>query len=273
MKIVGLLENTAALPGLKSKHGLSLYIETEKHKILFDMGPNDLFLKNAKSLGIDVSEVDVAIVSHGHVDHCGGLECFLKQNDKAKIYIRKSATDKHYVKVLGIPFYAGINRKLLFEDRFVFTGDTFRIDDELTLFSNVRGSFLLPKSDGNLFRSEGGKIVPDDFCHEQNLVVTEGDKKVLFCGCAHAGIVNISDKEKSLFGDYPFAVFGGFHLFEPTSKRYEDDTYVASVAEALKKTGARYFTCHCTGPKAYEKMKAVIGDKLEYLHTGSEFEI
>ncbi len=273
MKIVGLLENTTADQSLKCKHGLSMYIETEKHKILFDVGPNDLFLKNAKTLGIDVKDVDVLVLSHGHVDHCGGLKYFLEANDNAKIYLRKSATEKHYVKVLGIPFFAGMDAGLAKGDRFVFTDDVFTLDDEITLFSKVSGRFKLPKSDGNLFRKENGKIVPDDFCHEQNLVLTEGDKRVLVCGCAHAGIVNIVEKEKELFGSYPSAVVGGFHLYEPTSKRYETDEYIAGVAAALRRTGAAYFTCHCTGPVAFEKMKKDLGDELTYLHTGSEFEI
>lgn len=51
LKIVGLVENTTESPNLKCKHGLSLYIETERHRILFDMGPNDLFLENARKLG------------------------------------------------------------------------------------------------------------------------------------------------------------------------------------------------------------------------------
>lgn len=48
IKIIGLLENTTTSKDLKNKHGLSLYIQTEKHKILFDIGPNELFLNNAK---------------------------------------------------------------------------------------------------------------------------------------------------------------------------------------------------------------------------------
>ena len=65
MKITTLLENTACREDLAAAHGLSLYIETPKHKILVDMGPDDTFLDNAKALGIDLEEVDVAILSMG----------------------------------------------------------------------------------------------------------------------------------------------------------------------------------------------------------------
>lgn len=43
VKIIVLLENTTESSKLKCKHGLSLYAETENHKILFDIGPNDFF--------------------------------------------------------------------------------------------------------------------------------------------------------------------------------------------------------------------------------------
>lgn len=269
MKIVGLLENTTELSNLKCKHGLSLYIESQNHKILFDMGPNDLFLKNAEKLGIDISDVDTAVISHGHVDHCGGLKYFLQANKKAKIYIRPEATEKHYVKVLGIPFYAGIDRSLVNGDRFVFTNENYITDDEIMLFSGVSGDFPLSGSDGNLYVKRDGRLLRDDFSHEQNLVITDGGNKILVCGCAHAGIVNIVNKSKELIGSYPNAVVGGFHLYEPTAKRYESDMYIFDAALELSRTGAVYYTCHCTGEKACEKMKTHLGANLSYLRTGS----
>ena len=273
VKIVVLLENTKESSNLKCKHGLSLYAETEAHKILFDMGPNGLFLKNAEALGVDIADIDIAVISHGHVDHCGGLKCFLEKNQKAKIYIRPQAAEKHYVKVLGIPFYAGINRSLLSSDRFVFTDDTHVIDNELILFSGVTWQFPLPKSDGNLFAKRNGKMAADDFCHEQNLVITSDNSHILLCGCAHAGIANIVHRAEELIGNVPTAVIGGMHLYEPTKKRYESSKYIDSVANALAKTESFYYTCHCTGEKAYERMKACLDTRLTYLRTGAEFRI
>ena len=273
VKIVVLLENTTRSSKLKSRHGLSLYAETQTHKILFDMGPNALFLKNAEALGVDIADVDLAVISHGHVDHCGGLKYFLEKNKNAKIYIRPQAFEAHYVKVLGIPFYAGIDRALLPADRFVFTDDIHVIDDEITLFSNVAEKFPLPESDGNLFVKRNGRKVPDDFCHEQNLIITSGGSRILICGCAHAGIVNIARRAKAIAGNDPRAVIGGMHLYEPAKKRYENDGYIDSVAAALAELKSSYYTCHCTGEKAYEKMKVRMGARLTYLRTGAELEI
>ena len=273
VKIVVLLENTKESSNLKCKHGLSLYAETEAHKILFDTGPNALFLKNAEVLGVDIADIDIAVISHGHIDHCGGLKYFLEKNQKAKIYIRPQAAEKHYVKVLGIPFYAGIDRSFLSLNRFVWTEDTHVVDNELILFSGVTGQFPLPKSDSNLYVKRNGRMISDDFCHEQNLMITSGNSRILLCGCAHAGIVNIVRRAKTLIGNDPTAVIGGMHLYEPTKKRYEGNGYIDRVAAALAESKSSYYTCHCTGKKAYERMKACLGARLTYLRTGFELRI
>lgn len=269
VKIIGLVENTAVSAKLKNKHGLCLYVQTDKHKILFDVGPNDLFLKNAEKLGVDIADVDTVIISHGHVDHCGGLKYFLAKNSKAKVYIRPKAIQKHYVKVLGIPFYVGIERHLEQTDRFVFTEELCIADDELMLFSDVSGHFPLPKSDENLLAEKDGKIVADDFSHEQNLILTVDGKTILICGCAHAGVVNIVDRAKELVGKIS-AVVGGFHLFEPTKKRYESDEYIDNVAAVLAQGDTEFYTCHCTGEQACVRMKKQLGDRLHYLRVGSK---
>ena len=88
VKVVCLVENTSCSPQIGHVHGLSLYIETSNHKILFDVGPNDTYLRNARKLGIDIKSIDTVIISHGHNDHAGALESFMRLNTQAKIYIR-----------------------------------------------------------------------------------------------------------------------------------------------------------------------------------------
>ena len=96
MKIVTLIENTACCEAFSCEHGLSLYIETEHHKILFDAGQTGAFADNAQKLGIDLAAVDIAVLSHGHYDHSGGMERFLEINQKAKIYVNQNAVKPHY---------------------------------------------------------------------------------------------------------------------------------------------------------------------------------
>ena len=73
MKIINLIENTPGIPNCGYEHGLSFYIETKNHRLLVDSGATDLFLWNAKTLGIDLTKVDTMILSHGHYDHGGGI--------------------------------------------------------------------------------------------------------------------------------------------------------------------------------------------------------
>ncbi len=81
-KITTLVENTVAQGSkyLIGEHGLSFYIETQSHKILFDTGQNLAISNNAQVLGIDLSRIDTVILSHGHYDHTGGLKSLLECN-------------------------------------------------------------------------------------------------------------------------------------------------------------------------------------------------
>ena len=89
MKIITLVENTTENECFTAEHGLSIYIETEKHKLLLDTGQTDALIHNAETLGIDLSEVDTVILSHGHYDHSGGILPFSMINNKAQIIMQK----------------------------------------------------------------------------------------------------------------------------------------------------------------------------------------
>ena len=89
MIISVLTENTAKNEHYKCEHGLCLHIATEKHKILFDTGATALFTENAATMDIDLSKVDAAILSHGHLDHGGGSGPFSKSTRKRTYTFRK----------------------------------------------------------------------------------------------------------------------------------------------------------------------------------------
>lgn len=270
MRILTLVENTSISSKYGSKHGLSFYIETANHKMLFDLGPNSLFVKNADKLGVDLSGIDTVIISHGHYDHGGGLSEFFKHNQRASVYIRESAFEPHYSKVLGLPHAIGLDTGLMDEERIVFTKEQMKIDDELFLFSGVESLLYRSKSNDALMKMENEHMVLDDFVHEQNVIIREGDKQVLICGCAHAGIVNIQNKAEELTDASIDAVLGGFHLYNPSLKKSESNETIDAIADVLEKKGALYYTGHCTGMKAFERMKKKLGDRLHYAATGTE---
>lgn len=273
MKIKMLVENTALSSEYTCKHGLCMYIETKKHKLLFDLGPNGLFAENAEKMGIDIKEIDTVIISHGHKDHGGGLKEFLKLNSTARIYIRKQAFEPHYIKVLKIPFSVGLESDIMNNKQIVFTDEVLKIDEELTLFSKVNSDDYNAKSNKSLYEKNKGRYIHDSFLHEQNLIITEKGRKTLVSGCSHSGIVNIQKKaEKVGLGNMDY-IIGGFHLYNPPTGKYESEEFIKEVSCKLKEKPGKYYTCHCTGEKAYNSMKEVLEERLEYLSTGTESEL
>ena len=96
MKVKILNENTAGKRGFLAEHGLSLLIETGGPRWLFDTGQTDVFLKNAEHLSEDLLHLDGIILSHGHFDHCGGLEYLVRLYEERKqklppVYVRENA--------------------------------------------------------------------------------------------------------------------------------------------------------------------------------------
>lgn len=275
MKVTTLLENKTACDALRCEHGLSLYIETEQHKILFDAGASDAFWTNAKALGIDLAQVDIAFLSHAHNDHGGGLLTFLEGNKTAKVYLQKEAFGDYYVVTPTKCAFIGLDPKLHdYADRLVPAEGVTRIDGELTLFSDIRTHELLSEANATLREKVGEDYPRDTFRHEQDLLVTERGKAVLFAGCAHSGIVNIIDRATELLGRAPDEVFAGFHLYNPSLGQSEPRALVDAVGERLRALkGTRYVTGHCTGDEAYAWLRETLGDRLSYMAAGTSFTI
>lgn len=273
MKITVLMENTTNKEGLKTAHGLSLYIETQKHKILFDSGPNGDFADNAQTLGVNIANVDIMALSHGHWDHSGGMGRFMEENDKAAMYLSEHAFDAHYSVNGKERRYNGIDISMKGSDRYIFTDDLFRIDEELTLFSGVTGRKCSSRANDSLYSEKDGILVQDDFSHEQSMLIEENGKTLLLGGCAHTGIVNIMEKCIEVTGKTPDYVISGFHLYNPTLKKSESKERVRELADCLLSFPSHYYTCHCTGKEAFDLLKEYMRDKVDYLATGDRLEI
>lgn len=259
MKITVLAENTALSEEYLSEHGLSLYIETEKHKILFDMGQTDIFLENAKKLGVDISAVDIAILSHGHYDHGGGLSAFLSVNSKARVYINENAFGDYYS---GTEKYIGLDKTLRHSERLLFLNAPVDIDEELSIYPFDKSFEKKKLGSFGLYKKENGNFVPDDFLHEHYLLIKENGKRVVISGCSHNGIMNIVDFLR------PDVLIGGFH-FSKISTDSEGRGTLSSYADHLLSFDTVYYTCHCTGESQYLHMKEVMKEKLSYIRTGS----
>lgn len=263
MKIYALMENTPYCFGYAAEHGLSLYIETKQHKLLFDMGQTGAFAGNAEIQGIDLGQVDIGILSHGHYDHGGGLRRFLELNDHAPVYVSEHAFASCYH---GTRRYIGLDQSLNGTQRLVRTKDFLRIDDTLTLCTCNEKEYVCPPDAAGLTVEQEGNFVPDSFFHEQYLVIQENGKKVVISGCSHKGIRNIMEWMR------PDYLVGGFHLMEQEVSEGKN-SMLDETAEALLKYPAVYYTCHCTGKKQYEYLKEKMGERLWYLASGQMIEL
>lgn len=244
MKIIALVENETKCE-LKAKHGLALYIETQFHKILFDVGPDNTLFENAKAKGIDLKLIDTVIISHGHMDHGGALEHFLEINESAKIYVQRKAFETHYSKFLFLKLQIGLDKKLKNYPQVNLMDGDYQIDDELSLFTVKDRKRCYSEANDTLYI----KGTKDDFSHEQNLVIKE-EQTALIIGCGHTGIVNIMKKAEQY---QPTLCVGGYHLFNPATKKTVSAELLMELANELKQySNVKFYTCHCTGKSAFD---------------------
>lgn len=289
MNLITLVENTPGTEHCIYEHGLSIYIETQNHKILLDTGATSAFMKNAEILGIDLTQVDTVVLSHGHYDHAGGLMDFVEVNPKATIYMRPSAGKAYYHVYEEGAKYIGMDSRILKLPQVIYTREHEILDEEITLFSGVEGRRLWPRGNQSLKiltkgtyeqeRFEQDRFMKECFAqdifeqdcfeHEQALVIREQGESILISGCAHNGILNILDRYRELYGAWPDRVITGFHMKKNTPFTVEEKEVAIATAEALKQIGDTiFYSGHCTGEEAFAIMKEILGDRLQALHSG-----
>lgn len=235
LKIICLVEDTPKAP-LGGEHGLSLYIESDV-RILFDMGQSRLFAENARRLGVDLREVDVAVISHGHYDHGGGLRHFLEINDSADVLMGEGAFNPRYAINGGWRF---IGLEEIHDSRIKFLGKTESFPG-FTVIRDFEDLFKRPSGNSTLFACLNGEPVPDIFSDELAIVIEEDDHLNLITGCSHSGILNIVSKASDIFHRPLNLLVGGFHLERPSRE-------VASrLGEFVK---GPVYTGHCTSEEA-----------------------
>lgn len=262
MKITALVENTTQ-QALRTAHGLSLYIRTKAHRLLFDLGPDDTLFENAAALGIDLAAVDTVVLSHGHNDHGGALACFLAVNDHARVYVQRKAFEPHYSHAYArkdISIYASLAR----HPQVVCVNGDLRIDDELSLITANGRECLHSTANDTLLGPDG----PDNFAHEQSLLIRE-DCTALVLGCGHRGVVTILQHAAPVVPDL---CVGGFHLYNPGLDRTVAPKLLDDIACELQKwPRTAFYTCHCTGTQAYAHLAKRL-PALHYLHCGDTVE-
>lgn len=262
MKIWTLVENTVCRDGLVAEHGLSLYIEIGNMRLLFDAGQSGAFADNARKMGIDLSRVDLAVLSHGHYDHGGGMKRFLQVNDHAPIFVSQYVFEEHYN---AVGKNIGIDPALMVSGRMVSVGEEQYLGPGISLISPNQREWQDPVASNGMTYVAEGRRKPEDFRHEQYLLLQEGDKRVLISGCSHRGIRNIVRHFR------PDVLVGGFH-FKHLDPAGDGVQVLREAAGELMKYPAVYYTGHCTGQAQYDFLKTTMGDRLHALSTGTVIE-
>ena len=273
MKIITLLENTTLQPELTPKHGLSLYIETGHKKILFDTGPDHTFIENATKLNIDLSKIDLVFLSHGHYDHGGGIPAFQKLNKTARILLSPSAMNPFYASLpLGLTKQIGLPQSKMDMDQCDFIAQDQQIDENIHIFTRFGRLGFIPSGNQSLkVKNSQGNKAADDFSHEIALLICEENTNVLFTGCSHSGMGNMIKSVLNCSGlDHIDLVMGGFHLFNPVTRKTEPRERIQQLVTELSiYPDTKFYTGHCTGKKAFDTLKGLMKDRIFEFKTGT----
>lgn len=273
---------------LQPEWGLAALIEYNGRKILLDTGASQKFAANAGAMNLDLSAVDAGVLSHAHFDHSDGLDAFFKVNSHAKFYLRKGAGENCYSTRKFLKFftrhkYIGIHRGWLkrYSHRIEFVGGS--ADSAGSPVEIQPGVYLVGHSDRVLdsagraaigrsvgqYVKENGKFRPDSYDHEQSLVFDTPEGLFVMNSCSHGGADNIVKEVQQAFPDKKiYALLGGFHLFKTP------DAKVREFAERLRALDVqKIYTGHCTGERAFEILREVLGDRAEQMYTGMKIEV
>ena len=246
-----LIDNIAAEP-LAAEWGLSILLTLDGRKLLLDTGAGPAFARNAELLGIDLACVGAGVLSHAHYDHADGLAEFFTRNRTAPFFVRAGSCENCYGIKDGVLKYNGIRRGTLqeYESRIRYVSGVSSISLRNALYS-VRG----------------GQCLPDDFSHEQSLVVETENGLLVFNSCSHTGLTNILADIQAMLGRCDVRAYvGGLHLYKMTDEELDD------LCTELLDTGIKHiFTGHCTGEHAFGVLKAALGDRISQFSSGFSF--
>jgi 7,8-dihydropterin-6-yl-methyl-4-(beta-D-ribofuranosyl)aminobenzene 5'-phosphate synthase len=277
MEVTSLVDHvkTTGSTGVATEWGLSLHVKCAGFSILFDTGSSGHFLDNATALGIDIESVELAVLSHGHYDHGGGLRSFLNANSKAVVYMGKGADADLYAKLFGFKRYVGLEKEVfrLYPERLRFLDETKELRRGVFAIIPIKELHASPKGNRFLFRRQGSALSLDDFSHELAMAVETDGGIVVFTGCSHHGALNILATVRGALPDRRIkALFGGFHLVSlPLSFTLsESKESVRALGEQLLQYRVeKFYTSHCTGSRGYRILKEIMGEALGYFSAGS----
>lgn len=241
MKLTVLCDNNSRIDAYYlAEPGVSYYIECDGKKILFDTGYSDVYLRNAQALGIDLSKLDAAAISHGHIDHTGGLPYLPEGDNKLPLYgcpgIFEPKRDEDGDNGAPISYEEAAAR---FDLR--LSAQPTAITEHLWHLGEIPRvtDFECRRPFGERFSEGEWK---EDYMMDDSALVYVGEEGLtIITGCSHCGICNIVEQAKKVFHEDRIAgIIGGFHMLRVTSR-------VGKTVEYLQKQHVKKLCpCHCT---------------------------
>lgn len=265
-RLTTLVENCVYGKKLQAEHGLSIYVEADDSVILFDTGASDLFTRNSRLLHCNLGRVDYLVLSHGHSDHSGGLEAFLKLNTRAKVICKREALDPKFKGERE----NGIRRvESLDLTRFIFVDRTMELLPGIWIFPDLKITDDRDTHFENFMVKRNGQLIPDNFEDELSLVLKGEQGMIMFSACSHRGITNIMRNVRLYFLDSHFKMLiGGFHIHNAPAAK--DNVIIEGMKDLLPD---QIGVCHCSGVDKYALFHSLWGDRVFYNHTGCVKEI
>ncbi|SFK39733.1 7,8-dihydropterin-6-yl-methyl-4-(beta-D-ribofuranosyl)aminobenzene 5'-phosphate synthase [Desulfomicrobium apsheronum] len=251
MKLTVLVDNSTLIDRYyEGEPGLSLLIEEDGLKILFDCGYSDLFLKNAWKMGLSLDDLDFVLLSHGHMDHTWGLEALTRRLCELRLEGRpckRPALVAHPEAFTSIALDQCPEIGPLLEPEKLARHYDMRlgkaaqkISERLLFLGEIPRRIGFEQTEGIGFKE--GQDTPDRIMDDSALVYRGSEGLVIITGCSHAGICNIVAQAMDLTGESRIAdIIGGLHLLSPSRERLE------GTVEYLRRIGPETLSpCHCT---------------------------
>lgn len=277
VKVTVLSENTSGPgEGLLAEHGLSLYIEKDEHRILFDTGQaSPVLVNNANKLGVDLKTIDAIVISHGHSDHAGGLAAVLGITKRDlpvyvhplvfedKYSLQRGADGGDILRDIGVRYTRGYLES--YGAQFQIATESREIFSDVLLTGQIPRITPFENTTTRLRVRRDGELIPDHVLDEHSIIIRTDNGLILLLGCCHPGLINTIEYATQLTGETRFAaIIGGTHLMFHTEERLQQ------TLEALGKYDIGLIgTSHCTGSKANALIRAQFGDRFKEFNVGT----
>jgi 7,8-dihydropterin-6-yl-methyl-4-(beta-D-ribofuranosyl)aminobenzene 5'-phosphate synthase len=272
VKIIILVDNQSG-DGLIAEHGLSLWVEADGKRILFDTGQGPALPVNASRLGVDLEETDILVLSHGHYDHTGGVADVLRLAREIEVYFHAAADQIRYSIKDGIPkpirmphASAGALEKLQ-SNRLHRVSQPVMISRNIGLSGPITRVTEYEDTGGPFYLDQEGSF-KDPIVDDMALWINSEKGLVVCVGCGHAGLINTLNHVRYASGiSRIHAVIGGFHLLNANAHRIDQ------TIKALRSMAPGMIApCHCTGERIIQSLKEDFGKRVISCCSGTRFE-